>query len=375
MIKYSRVLLAVANEVWALDHGKLQAMAQVLAFQAAGGKLTASEIEARVPESRARDVVKAPGQVAVLPVYGVLAQRMNMMEDISAGGSSVEQLQAQFRGLLADDGIKAIVLNFDSPGGQASGIAEFAAEIFAARGDKPIIAQIDSTAASAAYWLAAAADEVVMTPGGRVGSVGVYSVHEEMSKALEANGVTTTLVSSGGLKGAINDFQPLTEEARAELQKHVDYLDAMFVKALASYRGISQAQVKDRFGSGKTFRAEDAVKRGMVDRIAPLSETLARFGAQAPMIKRRQAAGAVRAAAATGDFSDISPSVLEDGLREALGLSKSQAAVLASSGLKLLRQGEPGEDRGDPGAAAKPSAAASLIEAIQRSASAYKPHG
>lgn len=346
---YLRILLACAAEPWAIEPNKLRIIAEFLAFQASGEKYEAQEIEARIGKAREQEVSRAPGAVAVLPIFGVLAQRMGMLGEIS-GGTSVERVAGQFAGLVNDDMVKAIVLQFDSPGGTVNGIDEFAAEIFAARGSKPIVAQVDSLCASAAYYLAAQADEVVVTPGGALGSIGVFGVHEEISRALDKAGVTRTLISSSEKKGAINNFQPLTEEGKAELQKRVDHANDLFGRALARGRNVSLKAVREKFGEGEMFTPPDALARGMADRIAPMKDTLARFGVAA-LPPRRVAANAVRAAAGARDFSAISPSQFEDALRDALGFSKAQATALAGHGLTVLRLGDPDEARSDSGMA------------------------
>jgi signal peptide peptidase SppA len=368
-MNHLQMLLSLARDPWAIERGRLQSLMHLLAVGAFNLQAD-QKLESRLTQKRETELQRAAGAVVVLPIYGMLAQRLSMIEQLFLGGSSVERLQAIFRGLVADDQVKAIVLNFDTPGGATTSIEEFAQEIFDARGSKPIIAQVDSLAASAGYWLASACEEIVLTPSGSVGSVGVYAVHEEMSKLFEQLGVTYTLISSGGLKGANNDFTPLSEELRAELQKRVDIADGMFRKAVARGRGISQSAVSEKFGNGAMFMAAEALANGMVDKVAPLRETLARLGA-APVAQRRGNMLAMRAAAAAGDFSNIAPSVFEDAMREALGLSKSQAAAIAGHGLKILRQGDPGEDRGDPDQADQPSAQ-ELIALLQASARSYQ---
>jgi ClpP class serine protease len=193
-MKYLHILLAYANEPWAMERGKLRAVTQFLIFQAQGGKLTPEERaefqayqEARkLSERRDAIVSEKDGVIAVLPVTGVLMQRMNIIDE-SSGGTSTEILTQRFRSLMGDPNVKAVVLDVDSPGGGVFGTQEFADEIYASRGIKPIIAQVNSMAASAAYWIASQADEIVVTPGGQAGSIGVYTVHEDISKAMADN--------------------------------------------------------------------------------------------------------------------------------------------------------------------------------------------
>ena len=149
-----------------------------------------------------------------------------------------------------------------------------AAEIFKARGRKPIIAVVNSLAASAAYWIASAADEIVVTPGGQIGSIGVVAIHQEFSRMDERLGMTTTLISAGEFKTAGNEFEPLGEEAESAIQRRVNQFYAMFVKAVARGRGVDIGAVVRGFGQGRIVTARDAVKLGMADRVATLEDVL-----------------------------------------------------------------------------------------------------
>ncbi|MCR5874373.1 S49 family peptidase [Phenylobacterium sp. J426] len=286
-MRYAHILLAVASEIWAMHPAKLAAMIDFLALQASGVKFTAEEIEARIAPQTAAAVARREGAVAVIPLRGVIANRMSLMGDIS-GGTSAEGLSKAFQAAVDDDGVKAIVLDVDSPGGNVHGIEELSAQIAAARGSKPIVAQVNATAASAAYWVASAADEVVVTPSGWVGSVGAMTAHEDVSEALAKLGVKRTLVASTEFKGEGAPYLPMTDEYREHLQSQVDAYDAMFVERLAANRGVSSSLVRENYGKGRMVLAREAVSQGMADRVGVMSETLARFGVQSkPTTKAR----------------------------------------------------------------------------------------
>ena len=276
-MRYGHILLALTEERWALREAKLQEVLAFLEAQAAGDKLSAQEIEARVSNSRATAVAQSQGGVAILPLRGVIANRMNMMSDIS-GGTSSEAFRHAFQAAIRDPDVKAVVLDVDSPGGAVSGTDEAASMIHAARGTKPIVAHVDAMAASAAYWIASAADEIVVTPSGSVGSIGVYRVHADTSGASEKLGVRRTIISAGKFK-ADGVGGPLDEAAVAREQARVNAAYDMFVGAVARHRGVSPAAVRDGFGQGDMVDAGAAVAEGMADRIGTLDETLQRFGA------------------------------------------------------------------------------------------------
>jgi signal peptide peptidase SppA len=129
---------------------------------------------------------------------------------------------AAFRQALADPSIGGIVISVDSPGGSVYGVPELVAEIYRARGQKPVVAVADSMAASAAYWIACQAEQVYVTPGGEVGSIGVLTAHADMSQALANEGVSVSVISAGRYKAEASPYAPLTDEARAAIQARVD---------------------------------------------------------------------------------------------------------------------------------------------------------
>lgn len=220
------------------------------------------------------------GTIVVLPVYGVIEHRSDALMAVF-GGTSVESLRSQLREAMADPDVQAVILDIDSPGGAVAGMTELAADVRAARGSKPIVAVANTLAASAAYWLATQADEVVVTPSGSVGSVGVYAVHQEASRALDEAGITTTIVSAGPHKMEGNEFEPLSDEARASLQERVDTAYAQFVGDVAAGRGLTRERVEADFGGGRVVTSEKAMDAGMVDRVETLDQTIRRLGTSA----------------------------------------------------------------------------------------------
>lgn len=274
-MKYHQILSAFFSTAWAILPEKLAEIRAFLHLRARGDEVPAEDIEA-LAASRRPDGVQMVGRVAVLPVFGTISQRVGMLERAS-GGVSTEEIGASLDALVADKQVKAIVMAYDSPGGSVPGVMELAAKIRAARDQKKIIGFADPLAASAAYWLISQASEVVVTPSGRVGSIGVIFAHDDESKAAEMAGITTTIVASTPFKAEL--WQPLTEEAKAHLQKEANAIHAQFVGDIAKGRGISESKVEKNFGQGRMVYAVDALAAGMVDRIGTLDQILKRLGA------------------------------------------------------------------------------------------------
>jgi signal peptide peptidase SppA len=298
MKTYNHIMRAICSMPWAIQRSKLDAMLAFLFYKTqTGGNPVDAELRAELSAATsARSVARQAGSVAVLPLVGIISHRMSAMDEISGpGGTSTDKFSKAFAQAMADPNVKAIVIDIDSPGGSIDGVAELFDQIYSARGSKPITAISNTLMASAAYWIGVAADEVVVTPSGQVGSIGVYMVHEDWSKALEMKGVKTTYISAGKYKTEGNPDEPLTDEAKASLQKMVDDYYGMFTKAVAKGRGTKVSAVKSGFGQGRVVTAEEAVTLGMADRVATLDEVLKKFGVssgvngpQATLIESRQ---------------------------------------------------------------------------------------
>ena len=144
----------------------------------------------------------------------------------------------------------------------------------AARAQKPVVAIANSLAASAAYWIGCSASEFYVTPGGEVGSIGVWQAHQDYSKAMDEAGVKTTLISAGKFKVEGNPYAPLDEEAQGFMQSRVDDYYAAFTKAVAKGRGVPISQVRDGMGQGRVLGADAALASSMVDGIATFDDVV-----------------------------------------------------------------------------------------------------
>jgi signal peptide peptidase SppA len=283
-LRYRRILQAVCETPWAILPSKLAVIVELLALRAEGHRLTDADIAERIEAARPGNgrppyatVAGNGGDVAVITVYGVIMPRATLFSEIS-GGVGLTALQQKIQMALTDNAVSAILLDFDSPGGSVSLVPETAAMIRNARGKgKPIVAQADTMAASAAYYLAAQCDEVVVTPSGEVGSIGVIAVHQDISRALDAAGVTTTMITFGENKGNGYPYEPLSDAALAEIQASVDDFGRMFEGDVAKGRGVSAATVHSQWGQGSMFGADQAVKLGLADRVDTVDGTLARL--------------------------------------------------------------------------------------------------
>lgn len=213
------------------------------------------------------------GATAVVPLHGLILRRPGLIEELF-GAASLDRFMAAMREAVANPDVTAIVIDVDSPGGEVDGITEAAAELRAMRGVKPVIAICDTMAASAAYWLASQASEVVVTPSGGVGAIGVYMVYDDISGLLEQEGVKRTVLSAGKFKEASVGGQPLSDAARDQFQALIDAHYAAFVGDVAKGRNVPASKVRGGYGEGLFLSASAAKAEGMVDRVAPLADVL-----------------------------------------------------------------------------------------------------
>lgn len=294
--KYPRILRAMSESPWAILPEKWITIRDLINFRAEGGRLTHEEIRERIGEKEPAEPycvdiesgaeapisavddesVGSQGVVAILPLFGVMAHHLNEMEE-SSGGISTERFMNRFKAVANDPNVRAIIINVDSPGGTVSGVSELADEIFAARQNKPITAVANAVSASAAFWVASAAERFTVTPSGMVGSIGVFSAHQDFSEFEKILGVKTTLISAGKFKTEGNPFEPLAEEARAAFQKEVDVFFEMFIKAVALHRGVSVSDVRGGFGEGRMVGSAEAKRLGMVDAVSTLDQEISRL--------------------------------------------------------------------------------------------------
>lgn len=276
-MKFSYVLDAFLRTPWAILPDRLAVLQEIVARHVAGEKLEAEAVQLAIHGAKRpadRKVANgAGGNIAVLPLFGTIFPRANLMTEMS-GATSAEMFGKQFDALMGDPEIAGIILDVNSPGGQAMGIEEVARKIYDARGEKPIVAVANHLMASAAYWIGTAADELVVTPSGEVGSIGAFAVHWDESKAMEMEGIKPTLISEGKYKVEGNPFEPLTEEARGAIQGSIQEVYGAFTQAVARNRQTPVDQVRNGFGEGRVVGARQAVKMGMADRVGTLDETI-----------------------------------------------------------------------------------------------------
>lgn len=225
--------------------------------------------------------------IALIEVFGALAHRGG----ISAESSYIQgydTLAQTLDAALTDTAVRAIVLNIDSPGGEVAGAFQLAAQIHAARGQKPIVAVASDLACSAAYLIASACDSVSVTRTAVVGSIGVVTCHADLSRALDQEGVAVTLLYAGAHKTDGNPYQPLPPEVMASIQADVDHYYQLFISTVHAYRPVlTEAEL--RATEAKTYIGPQAIAAHLADALETPDQLIAHLAAHTSSSSSRRA--------------------------------------------------------------------------------------
>lgn len=207
--------------------------------------------------------------VAEITVRGPIVPHADMFSEVS-GMASVEGIRSQIEMALESDDVNTILLNFDTPGGDVTGIADLARYIKSANDIKPVVGFVEGLCCSAGNYLMAGAGKRYISKTGEMGSIGVVMGWADASKLRESMGVEDVeFVSSvSPYKRAKHD----TEDGKEYYQSLVDELGDIFVDDMADMYGVSREHVLKNFGQGRVVIGESAVKAGLADKVVSIDE-------------------------------------------------------------------------------------------------------
>lgn len=209
--------------------------------------------------------------IYVLPIHGTLVQRAVGLDALS-GLTSYISIARRLDAALADDSVRGIILEIDSPGGEAAGVFDLADKIRAASAVKPIWAVANDAAFSAAYALASATSRLFVTRTGGIGSIGVIALHVDQSQSDANAGLKFTPIHAGARKNDGTPHEPLTDEARGSIQTEVNRLYELFVLTVADQRGLSAEAVRKT--EAALYFGQDAINVGLADRLGTLNDAV-----------------------------------------------------------------------------------------------------
>jgi capsid assembly protease len=204
-----------------------------------------------------------------------------------SGLTSYEGVKDQMIRAARNPKVKNVLLDLETPGGSAVGCAECSAVVRAVAAEKPVYAVVNGMAASAGYSLASGATRVFTTETGVAGSIGCVMMHLDVSKALESQGITPTLIYAGDRKVDGTPLEPLSESAQAELQREVNSFYQIFVDTVAQGRGRKLSAEAARDTQARTYIGRQAVEAGLADDIASFEEVLSEASAKARKAQAR----------------------------------------------------------------------------------------
>ncbi len=283
MPQYPHILSEIARTPWAIMPSSLRAIVGT-----AEGKLSAADypnFHAAAPEEQ-RAVSAELGEksegtrltsirngIGIMQINGPIVPRGDAFTDMS-GLTSIDRMSAELSALAVDPSVRHVLLVMDSPGGAITGISEFASMVEAM--EKPVTAYVYGNAASAAYWIASAADEIIAGATGMVGSIGVV-----MSGRKLEDGEWELVNSDSPNKRP----DPETTEGRAELKRMLNGLADVFVETVARNRNTTPDAVKKDYGRGGMVLPKDALKVGMIDGVSTLADYLGELISGRPVSK------------------------------------------------------------------------------------------
>ena len=260
-----RIWNRIAGEPWAITETALHTILEIAARENESPQAVAAKLGRNLQNTYS--VMERDG-VAVIPVTGPLFRYANLFTMIS-GASSYELIARDFTVALENPQIKGIILDIDSPGGEVNGVSELSNMVFAARGKKPVVAYASGDAASGAYWIASAADEIVVSETSALGSIGVVGMYQGKSgKSAEA----VEIVSS---QSPHKRLDPTTDDGRKRLQIRIDSMADVFIETIARNRNVSTENVQNHYGGGDVMIGAKAVSAGLADRVGSLEGLIA----------------------------------------------------------------------------------------------------
>lgn len=273
--KQSSKLNIALQSPWAITEDGLKLVVAVASRDEFFAEVREEALAARSgrPLDNARNV-QMRGSVAVVPIHGPLFKHSSMLTKVSAT-SSYDQLRSDLQTALEDPSVKSILMDIDSPGGEANGCGELANAISEIGKSKPVHAYVGGMGASAAYWIASAASTITCSDTAELGSIGVRMAMVDDRKAQEAEGMRTIDFVSSQSPFKVLDVDK--DEDKARLQTRIDALADVFIGNVAKNRGVTASDVKSRFGRGDLLVGQSAVDAGLADRIGNLEETIERL--------------------------------------------------------------------------------------------------
>ncbi len=214
--------------------------------------------------------------IALIPIEGTLVHKGGYVGAYS-GRTSYEGLQAQVLRAMRNPAIKGVVFEVDSFGGELAGAFETADLIARLSAEKPTLAILTDHALSAGYLLASAARQIIIPEHGRAGSIGVVTLHADLSGALEQRGIKVTVLRAGAQKISANPFEPLADDTIKRLLGDLEAARTTFAESVGRYRGNRFTAQAALATEAQDYRGGEAVALGLADAVGHALEAFDSF--------------------------------------------------------------------------------------------------
>jgi len=266
-----------AEIIFGVLSGRMGFMSDLVPPEPEANRFVGSWVDDKGRERR----LKTKDGVGIITITGSLVNRGAWI-GASSGLTSYEGIQAQLADADAHgDDLHTVLLDINSPGGEAGGMIATAAAVRSLAERKRVIALVNDMAASAAYGIASAAHEIVVSASSVVGSIGVVLLHLDRSEELHKKGINPTLIHAGSHKVDGNPFGPLSKAVKEDLQAEVNKIYDLFIETVAQGRGARLTKDMARDTEARVFMGQDAVMAGLADRIGSFEAELASLSTRA----------------------------------------------------------------------------------------------
>lgn len=204
--------------------------------------------------------MKEKGTIAIIPIKGMITSEESMFGLMSASTEVIKDIEE----VENKRKIKAVIFEINSPGGTPFASKEIATCI--ENTEKPAIAWVREHAASGAYWVASACDEIVADELSTVGSIGAMSIRPDIGELMKKFGIDVETLKTGIHKGVGLPYEKPTEEERELMKKELDEIQDSFLNAVAKNRKLTDEKVKE-LSTGKAYLGREGKEMGLIDHL------------------------------------------------------------------------------------------------------------
>ncbi len=239
-----------------------------------------NSISSEIEKSEKEDAVisgSGKDKIALINIDGIIveAEPQRSLGSVTENVTTARGIKKILKKVDADENVKAVLLRVNSPGGSAVASEEIYRDLldFKKKSGKKVVAYFSDTAASGAYYISMAADEIVANPSTITGSIGVIISYLNFKDIAEKYGVKNIVYKSGAHKDIISEFRDPTDEEKAIIQGIIADTYDNFVQAVSAGRTLPEDQVRE-LADGRIYSAKQAVELKLVDKTGTLEDAI-----------------------------------------------------------------------------------------------------